>query len=117
MAGVRIFAMDSFYVPFVKFINFFAGALVATTAANVLLASDAYAFTPPNGWTQVGKYCKDNTSDTDLYKLRKNSDHSIYGIYKIIPSEFSGGSWDGSKDLTLAEANTKMNDKCGVTSY
>ena len=114
MAGIRTFAKDSFYVPLVKFINFFAGALVATTAANVLLASDAYAFTPPNGWTQVGKSCDTSNGDNTLYKLRKNSDHSIYGVYK---TQYTGGSWDGSKDLTLAEANTKMNDKCGVTSY
>ena len=76
MAGIRILAIDSFYFPFVKFINLFSGALVATTAANVLLASDAYAFTPPNGWTQEGKKCsyyRDN-----CYKLRKDSNHSTY---------------------------------------
>ena len=41
-----------------KFITLFAGALVATTAANVLLASDAYAVSLPNGWTQVGQSCR-----------------------------------------------------------
>jgi hypothetical protein len=96
----------------VKFITLFAGALVVTTAANVLLASDAYAGFPPNGWTQVGKSCcylPASRCTTDYYKLRKNSNKSVYGVY--------ANGWVGSKDLTLEQANTKMNDKCGVTKY
>ena len=99
-----------------KFINFFAGALVATTAANVLLASDAYAFTPPNGWTQVGQGCSSNTQGNDpfsisisRYKLRKDSNHSMYGVYN------GNNTWD-EKDITLAEANAKMNSKTGGCS-
>ena len=78
MAGIRIFAIDSFYVPFVKFINFFAGALVATTAANVLLASDAYASSLPNGWMQVGKSCTSPDQERAYTKLRKDSNQSMY---------------------------------------
>ena len=97
-----------------KFITLFAGALVATTAANILLASDAYAFSPPNGWTQVGKWCTPAkyygvAPGTQYCKLRNNSNKSVYGVYT--------NGWVGSKNLTLAEANTKMNDKCGVNTY
>ena len=101
-----------------KFIHLFAGALVAKTAANVLLASDAYACdkcstldNPPNGWTQKGQGCVPSGSDgKTYYKLRKNSDHSKYGQYKK-------DGWVTSKDLTLSEVNTKMNNRCGVYSY
>ena len=97
-----------------KFIIFVAGALVATTAANVLLASDAYAFTPPNGWTQVGKGCDAAgytiSSQYQYYKLRKDSNQSMYGVYKT-----TGDSWD-KKDITLAEANALMNSKTGTCS-
>ena len=117
LAGIRIFGIDSFYFPFVKIINLFAGALVATTAANVLLASDTYAF-PPNGWTQVGKGCDSKTFDEmgdpiDYYKLRKDSNQSMYGVYK---SGDSGDSWD-KKDITLAEANARINSINGCSGY
>ena len=108
MAGIRILARDSFYFPFVKFLNFFAGTLVATTAANILLASDAYAFTPPNGWTQVGKGCAN--IEWTYVKLRKDSNQSMYGVYE------KGGDWD-KKDITLAEANALMNSKSGCSGY
>ena len=66
---------------------------------------------PPNGWTQVGKGCYSSGSDgKTYYKLRKNSDHSVYGQYKE-------DGWVSSKDLTLSEANSKMDNKCGVYSY
>ncbi|GEM_PF-5571344 len=101
-----------------KFINFFAGALVATAAANILLASDAYASSLPNGWTQVGKGCTSKTFDElgepiDYIKLRKDSNQSMYGVYK---SGDSGDSWD-KKDITLAEANAKMNSITGCSGY
>ena len=102
-----------------KFINLFARALVATTAANVLLASDAYACdkctaldSPPNGWTEMGQGCvRDGSDGETYYKLRKNSDHSLYGVYK------KNRTWATSKDLTLKQVNTKMNNFCGVYSY
>ena len=37
------------------------------------------------------------------YKLNKNSDNSLYGIYR------NKNTWQTDKDLTLAEANAKMN--------
>ena len=109
MPGIRIIAIDSFYFPFVKFINLFAGALVATTAANVLLASDAYAFSPPNGWTQVGKSC-DGASISKLYKLAKTGT-TLYGVYNGESNQWI------EKDISLQEANTKMNNSCGVNTY
>ena len=113
MAGIRILAIDGFYVPFVKFINFFAGALVATTAANVLLASDAYAsinhqLTPPNGWTQQGKSCQYYAEV--FYKLRKDSNHSMYGVYRKNTTAPYPENWV-EKDITLAEANAEMNSR------
>ena len=93
-----------------KFITLFAGALVATTAANILFATDAYAGFPPNGWTQVGKSCEKGGWPPTYYKLRKNSDNSVYGVHK------NKDTWVGSKNLTLEEANAKMNDKCGCST-
>jgi hypothetical protein len=85
-----------------KFITIFAGALAATTAANILLASDAHAFDPPNGWKQKGQSCSQNS--VTYYKLYKLSgDTAIYGVYKT-PSK----SWV-NKNMTLSEANRKLN--------
>jgi hypothetical protein len=100
-----------------KFITLFAGALVATTAANVLLSSDAYAAYPPNGWTQKGKTCYneqvyESTNKSTVYaKLKKSS--GIYGVYNK-----SGNKWVSDyKGVSLEEANTKMNSNCGLSSY
>ena len=92
-----------------KFINFFAGALVASAAANVLLASDAYASSLPNGWMQVGKSCTSPDQERAYTKLRKDSNQSMYGVYKNY-------EWD-EKDITLAEANAKMNSINGCSGY
>ena len=116
LADIRIVAMDGFCFPFVKFINFFAGVLVATTAANVLLASDAYAGLP-NGWTQVGKKCngfgyaKANT----YYKLTKtnSSGTQVYGVWNDSQSKWAGSS----KGSTVEYANNKMNTNCDVSTY
>lgn len=103
-----------------KFITLFAGALAATTAANIFLASDAYAFDPPNGWTQMGKKCTkspqnngtgDVGSTQTYYKLIKTGTTGTYGVYQSSKSE-----WD-LKDVTLEAANTRMNSKCGVNTY
>ena len=72
------------------------------------LSLGAYAGYPPNGWTQVGKGCYvkpygKSDSKTWYYKLNKNSDNSVYGIYR------NKKTWQSAKDLTLAEANAKMN--------
>ena len=96
-----------------KFINFFAGALVASTAANVLLASDAYASSLPNGWMQVGKSCTSPDQERAYTKLRKDSNHSMYGVYKGATDD---NEWD-EKDITLAEANALMNSKSGCSGY
>tara|TARA_B100000475_G_C14701740_1_gene189272 strand:- start:56 stop:439 length:384 start_codon:yes stop_codon:yes gene_type:complete len=104
-----ILANNGFCSSLMKFINFFAGALVATAAANVLPASDAHAGFPPNGWTQVGKSCKIDNNDTSLYvtyyKLRKNSDQSAYGVNR------NKTTWV-VKNVSLSEANAKMNYEC-----
>ena len=96
-----------------RFITLFSGALVATTAANILLSSDAHAAPvigawEPNGWTQVGKACGD--SDKYLVKLQKNSDSSKYGVYKL-GNEVKDG-WTGVKGVSLVKANRKLNSDC-----
>ena len=110
-----------------KFINLFAGALVATTAvtaANVLLASNAYGCDGPgcndpgsvnqvNGWTQQGKGCQAK-NNIKYFKLRKNSNKSIYAV-RINENAGNGDRWTGDgKNMTLAEANEKMNIKCNI---
>ena len=66
----------------------------------------------PNGWSQVGKVCEgDGYPGDNFMKLQKNSDNSLYGVWN-----FSDSSWD-IKDVTLQEANQKMNKKCAVNSY
>ena len=93
-----------------RFFTLFAGALVATSAVNILLASDAYAGFPPNGWEQKGRFCRANygpNADGNKYhKLRKKSDNSKYGVYR------NEKSWV-QKGKTLSEINDKMNEKCG----
>ena len=96
-----------------KFVTLFAGALAATTAANILLASDAHAL--PNGWTQVGQSCKvyHTTGDkgTQTYtKLVKVGSSTSYGVWK------SSDGWE-QKDISKAAANAKMNSKCDTNSY
>jgi len=97
-----------------RFISLFSGALVATTAVNILLSSDAHAAPvigtwEPNGWTQVGKACGD--PDKYLIKLQKNSDKSKYGVYKLGYKVNDG--WTGVKGKSLVKANRKMNLDCG----
>ena len=101
-----------------KFISFFAGALVAATATNVLLSSDAHASFPPNGWTQVGKSCVNNdTYDstgkyTEYVKLAKTQT-TYYGVYNKTKSKWVAGY----KGKSLADVNAKMNTNCGVNTY
>ena len=106
-----------------KFNTLFSGALVATTAVNILLSSAAHAGFPPNGWKQVGKYCcafrnSPGCSDSayrknnQYHKLQKISDSSKYGVYR------NKSTWQGNtKGITLAEVDAKMNELCGVVSY
>ena len=104
-----------------KFITLFAGALAATTAANIFLASDAHAFSPPNGWTEVGKRCqtpaanyKDGLATRDalnwMYKLAKTGT-TLWGVYNGTYSEWV------IKDVSVEEANAEMNSKCDVKTY
>ena len=86
-----------------RFITLFAGTLVATTAANILLASDAHAGFPPNGWSQVGKSCE--WDGNTYHKLRKNSQQSKYGVYR------NKKTWQ-NKGMKLADVNTKMEELC-----
>jgi hypothetical protein len=120
MAGL-LAKFDFKYSSFMKFITLFAGALAATTAANIFLASDAYAVTLPSGWTQVGKKCTkspQNSTETgtpvgstqSYYKLSKTGT-TLYGVY-----QGSKSSWV-IKNVTLEDANAKMNSKCSVNSY
>jgi hypothetical protein len=121
-----------------KFITLFAGALVATAAANILLSSDAYADTMPNGWTQMGKGCgtgdgrdqctnqsgcSDNNraapatteQNQSLFKMSKtnSSGTTVYGVWNATQSKWVGSS----KGKTLEYVNNKMNTQCGVKSY
>ena len=121
------FARSCFWSSLMRFINFFVGALVATTSANILLTSNAVAglstaggavpsnaLYPPNGWTQVGHSClgksmsvQDSPTDGDTYyyKLSKNSDNSVYGVYR------NKRTWM-IKSVGLEIANAMMNRKC-----
>jgi hypothetical protein len=97
-----------------KFITLFAGALAATTAANIFLTSDAYAVTLPNGWTQMGKSCSRTSlmgHTQTYYKLIKTGTTGTYGVYQSTNS-----TWD-DKNISLEKANANMNSKCGVKSY
>ena len=104
-----------------KFITLFAGALAATTAANIFLASDAYAVDFPNGWTQMGKKCSWGNpnpsgggkfeSTQTYYKLIKTGTTGTYGVYNSTKSEWV------IKDVTKEAANAKMNSKCQVNTY
>ena len=97
-----------------RFITLFSGALVATTAVNILLASDAHAGFPPNGWEQVGKSCDGDQKYTNntYTKLRKKSDNSKYGIWRN-KDKSNGGSWQ-QKGIPFGKTNNKMNDFCGL---
>jgi len=107
-----------------KFITLFSGALVATTAVNILLSSDAHAGYPPNGWKQVGQKCclfyslgtectsTGNRTNITFNKLQKKNDSSKYGVYR------NKTKWQGNtKGITLAQVNAKMNELCSVSSY
>ena len=96
-----------------RFFTLFAGALVGTTAANILLASYAYAGFPPNGWKQVGQGCFSSLTigeSDDYHKLQKKNDSSKYGVYR------NRKTWQ-QKGITLDAANAKMNEKCNTDSY
>ena len=91
----------------------FAGALVTTTAVNILFASDAHAW-EPNGWKQAGKDCYtyDGTGIGGVYrdnhqyhKFEKKNDGSKFGVYK------NKNKWI-EKGVSLAVANAKMNAVC-----
>ncbi len=93
-----------------RFITLFSGALVATTAVNILLPSDAHAGYPPSGWSQVGKSCGNkpspNNSDT-YYLLQKNGQSSKWGVYR------NKKTWQGNiKGVSEKRAKAKMNDMC-----
>ena len=100
-----------------RFKTLFSGALVATTAVNILLASAAHAGIP-NGWKQVGSECTKGAEQLqansmwgrDKYKkLQKKSDSSKYGVYR------NGKSWQGNtKGISLSAVNKKMHELCGV---
>ena len=103
-----------------RFNTLFSGALVATSAVNILLASAAHAGIP-NGWEQAGSRCYAYDSegnwgsayrDSNPYyrKLQKKSDSSKYGVHK------NDKKWI-MKGVTLAEANAKMNEKCEFGYY
>ena len=69
----------------------------------------------PNGWSQVGKYCQKNPHL--YYKLQKNSNKSVYGVYREDDDEgFASYKWT-LKDVTLQEANQQMNLSCDTNSY
>ena len=118
MAGL-LAKFDFKYSSFMKFITLFAGALAATTAANIFLASDAYAVTLPNGWTQVGKSCQSNigsggsgSNGNEYYKLAKTGT-TQYGVYNGTKSRWV----NNYKGVTKEEANAKMNSHCDTNSY
>ena len=106
-----------------RFITLFTGALVATTAVNILLSSDAHAGYPPNGWKQRGEkcckfdqglVCTDTTyrKNVTYNKLQKKNDSSKYGVYR------NKSSWQGNtKGISLAEVDAKMNELCGLSCY
>ena len=95
-----------------KLLKLIPGAAIALT---VLIPLKANADYPPNGWSQVGKYCQKNPHL--YYKLQKNSNKSVYGVYREDDDEGSAVYKWTLKDVTLQEANQKMNDACGVDSY
>ena len=89
-----------------KLLKLIPGAAIALT---VLIPLKANAYYPPNGWSQVGKKCNDGTDS--FIKLQKYSDNSKYGV-----SNYTKEKWV-IKDVTLKQANKKMNDTCGGDSY
>ena len=109
-----ILANNGFCSSLMKFINFFAGALVVTTAANVLLPSDAYSFGTMKEWTQMGKACFNYSGGTQT--AGEYHTGTVVGSYRKLKSKTtnmyairSGGTWVTSQNLTLAEANAQMN--------
>ena len=68
----------------------------------------------PNGWSQVGKVCEgDGYPGDNFMKLQKNSDNSLYGVWK---TKSNDESWN-LKDVSLVDANQRMNNKCDTNSY
>ena len=101
------------YSSLMRFNTLFSGALVATSAVNILLASAAHAGFPPNGWKQVGQGCFSSLTigeSDDYHKLQKKSDNLKYGVYR------NKKNWV-QKGITLDAANAKMNEKCNTDSY
>ena len=112
-----ILANNCFCSSLMKIINFFAGALVVTTAANVLLPSNAYSFNNYGnikGWTQMGKACQNFEGGTQT--VGENATGKVEAYYRKLKSKTtnmyairSNGGWVTSQNLTLAEANAQMN--------
>ena len=91
-----------------KLLKLIPGAAIALTVLIPLKANADYE-NLPNGWSQEGKECQ---GKTDWYiKLQKNSDNSQYGVFN-----YTDDSWV-LKNVTLVDANQKMNDRCGATIY
>ena len=93
-----------------KLLKLIPGAAIALT---VLIPLKANAENLPNGWSQVGQSCM-NYDFTKFIKLQKNSDKSLYGVYG---EDIDGADGWKKKDITLQEANQKMNNICDTNYY
>ena len=74
----------------------------------------------PNGWTQVGQRCSGyaNTFEYNYYhKMQKNSDSSLYGVWKGENNQGKRSNYWNLKSVDLAHANRRMNNKCGGNNY
>ena len=85
----------------------------AAIALSALIPLKANAENLPNGWSQVGQDCyEDGDTISVVYiKLQKNSDNSLYGVFN-----YTDDSWT-LKNVTLVDANQKMNDRCDTSDY
>ena len=95
-----------------KLLKFIPAAAIALSA---LIPLKANAENLPNGWSQVGQDCyEDGDTISVVYtKLQKNSDNSLYGVWK---TKSNDESWN-LKDVSLVDANQRMNNKCDTNSY
>ena len=96
-----------------KLLKLIPAAAIALTAFTTFEAKAGY----PSGWSRVGDTCDPAGEDDGLTytKLQKNSDNSLYGVWEDMTLTFSS-EWI-KKDITLQEANQKMNNKCDTNSY
>tara|TARA_A100000164_G_C21441619_1_gene555750 strand:- start:31 stop:354 length:324 start_codon:yes stop_codon:yes gene_type:complete len=90
-----------------RFVTLFSGALVATTAVNILLASDAHAGWLPNGWEQMGKSCE--WQGNTYHKLRRKNRKGVWGVYR------NKKTWQ-QKGINQKQVNEKMNGLCNCGS-